>query len=456
MQLTSRIQLHLALAALLQFRSVAGQSSTTCEDETCIPQAEDDENPLHFLQRQAFQRTSPDDEDAFITEGIGEVGVLTPKLESSGEAGSSKGGMTMWMDDVSTMVGGACQYANANMGGLNAPTARSPYIKKGKYCAVNEFMWHGGKICGKCFHLSYTGEDSFFGDKGRPGDEFIQVVDSGADRNFDCEMNAFNKISGAVTGVFPIHYKEINCEIAAGGATALLTAANPYFMIIVFGNLPTNAVKAIATVEGQGDYVMDKVTNTFHLVVGQIPHGSVSFQVHTNDGSKFNFVNCIPKWPAKPRSFCQSSGGGGSHVAPPVAPKPNHATTPAPAEATTKPVVIVKPASTTASTTPAIVEPASTTETTTTEIGESTTTGATTTEAESTAKCLSRYDQCGGDPAADGLWKSFQGDTFHPCCGSDERGPLVCSKANKWFYQCVGAHEVVHGHAAGEDPHDVQ
>merc|ERR1719392_304555 len=104
-------------------------------------------------------------------------------------ADAISGSMSMWADTSDTIVGfesdgGSCKFADAKMGGLDAPTAHTPYIEQKHYCAVNHEMFTGGAVCGACFHITYAGNQAQ--GLGRPGSLTIQVVDSGSWATFDC------------------------------------------------------------------------------------------------------------------------------------------------------------------------------------------------------------------------------------------------------------------------------
>merc|ERR1712117_556950 len=112
------------------------------------------------------------------------------------------------------IVGGSCEYASSAIGGVGAPSATSPYVASRAYCAADDGLYKQGATCGACFRVSYDGSEAT--DAGRPGSMVVQIVDSGSAKTFDCQVDAFEAITGSRTGVFPITYEPVDCETADG------------------------------------------------------------------------------------------------------------------------------------------------------------------------------------------------------------------------------------------------
>jgi len=211
-------------------------------------------------------------------------------------AAEKKGSMSMWSSTPDALVaykseGSACKFADKEMGGLNAPTARTPYIMSKKYCAVNRGMFGGGEICGACYRLTYHGDHEQ--GLGRPGSEDIQVVDSGAWATFDCHMSAFHKITADNTAIFPITYERIACE-TPGGPVAAVLHTDYYFTKFVFNNLHY-PVKTADLMIGEKKYPLKLVGGWWHVWTGHVS-GKVSFSIVEDDDSHVQLDNCFGGW----------------------------------------------------------------------------------------------------------------------------------------------------------------
>jgi len=209
---------------------------------------------------------------------------------------AEKGSMSMWSSTPDTLVaykseGSACKFADKEMGGLNAPTAETPYIKSKKYCAVNRGMFAGGEICGACYRLTYHGDHEQ--GLGRPGSETIQVVDSGSWATFDCHMSAFHKITAQETAIFPITYERVACE-TPGGPIAAVLHTDYYFTKLVFNNL-RYPVKTADLMVAEKKYPLKLVGGWWYVWTGHVS-GKVSFSIVEDDGSHVQLHNCFGGW----------------------------------------------------------------------------------------------------------------------------------------------------------------
>jgi len=217
-------------------------------------------------------------------------------LLTSSHGAEIRGSMSMWSATHDTLVaykseGSACKYADAEMGGLSAPTAQTPYIKARRYCAVNAGMFGGGEICGACYRLTYHGDHEQ--GLGRPGSEVIQVVDSGSWATFDCHMTAFNKITGQDTAIFPITYERVACE-TPGGPVAAVLHTDYYFTKLVFNNL-RYPVKSAELSIAEKKYPLKLVGGWWHVWTGNAK-GTVSFDIAEEDGSHVRLSHCFGGW----------------------------------------------------------------------------------------------------------------------------------------------------------------
>jgi len=419
----------------------------------------DDPASVHLLQRAASARLAS---GVARGSGGGDSGVVRhaagaaaagSKVKGNATMRVSAGGpghMTMWSASESTVVGGACQFANPGLGGLRASSAASPYVHSKMYCAGNKKTFAMGDACGRCFEISYDGAAAT--DAGRPGSTIIQVVDSGADAEFDCELAAFKTITGSITGIFPISYSQVPCEVSPGGQVATVLAANRYFMIAIFANSHSPARKA-TFIQGGKEFPMKRRGSTFSVEKGP-GTGAVSFVVVNEDGTSASFNDCFTSWPQPLGKSCSSTGGAVGphpHATPTPAPTTPAPATPAP---TPTPETTAAPTPVPETSAPAAPQPGTTAAPTpapeptapeTTAAPEGTTPAPPPPQNE--PGCLQRYDQCGGDPAMSGEYVPGAGQR---CCANDDRGPLQCSLWNGFFSQCVGTDEDIH-HASDDE-----
>lgn len=221
---------------------------------------------------------------------------------------SQKGSMSMWSSTPDTLVaykseGSACKYADKELGGLQAPTAQTPYIRSKNYCAVNRGMFGGGEICGACFRLTYHGDHEQH--LGRPGSDVIQVVDSGSWATFDCHMTAFHQITGERTAIFPISYERVACD-APGSPVAAVLHKDYYFSKLVFNNLRYPVKSAELDVSGT-KYPLKLVGGWWYVWTGNVK-GRVSFSITEDDGSHVELDGCFGGWEnRKAGSACSGS-----------------------------------------------------------------------------------------------------------------------------------------------------
>lgn len=218
--------------------------------------------------------------------------------------------MTMWSDSPTTVVGGSCEYANAVNGGVSSPAATSPYISNFAYCAADANLYENGAKCGSCYRVSYDGSQAT--DAGRPGSIVVQIVDSGSAKTFDCQVEAFEAITGAVTGIFPVTYEAVACDVAASGATAtVLDGNNAYYTKVIFSNLP-EAVVAAELLLGAQSFSMQRVGGATWSASTSGAGTVASFRVTLEGGQQVTMDQCFASWPVATGASCSTGTSANS------------------------------------------------------------------------------------------------------------------------------------------------
>lgn len=149
------------------------------------------------------------------------------------------GAMTMWTTNPGAVSGSACGFASPELGlellAAN-PSWLQPYVNKTMYCAANNVLFKKGIGCGRCYRIWYDENDGGT-DPGRSGKADIQIVDlaGGSDKAFDCYIDAFDKITGADTGSFPVTYRRIPCKQPAPAlSAAIIDGDNAWYVKVLF------------------------------------------------------------------------------------------------------------------------------------------------------------------------------------------------------------------------------
>merc|ERR1712086_1138316 len=180
-------------------------------------------------------------------------------------------------------------------GGAKSPAATSPHVVSGRYCGVSEKIFAGGARCGACYKVSYSGEGGT--NPGRAGSAVVQVVDQ-ASEVFACHKDVFQSITGATTGIFPITYTEVACEVeSAVGVATVLDGNNAYCTKAIFSDLP-HAVSSAKLKIGTESIPMKRVAGA--TFVASTPSGtqaSASFELTLADGSINKMAPCFKSWP---------------------------------------------------------------------------------------------------------------------------------------------------------------
>jgi len=222
-------------------------------------------------------------------------------MKSQSQRAAADGFMTMWSDSTTTIVGGSCEYANAANGGLGSPAASSPYIASEGYCAVDSMLCSSGAACGSCWRVSYDGSPAT--DPGVPGSMVVQVVDSGSARTFDCHLTAFQRITGASTGVFPITYEPVDCDVGSAGPVAtVLDGDNAWYTKVIFSNLVSGVLKADLFL-GESAFTMSRVSGGTWSASTAGKRDAASFAVTLDTGDIIAF-RCFDSWPVPTGSSC--------------------------------------------------------------------------------------------------------------------------------------------------------
>jgi len=250
-----------------------------------------------------------DTETRLLRGGEGEEGFPTT---------AQTGRMTMWSDSPSAVVGGSCEYANANNGGLSSPAAASPHIGSLAYCKVDSTLYENGAKCGSCYRVSYDGSQAI--DSGRAGSLVVQIVDSGGANTFDCQVEAFEVITGARTGIFPITYEPVDCNVAAYGATAtVLDGGNAHYTKVIFSNLAQAVVGAELIVGTQG-FSMQRVSGATWSAQTHGASGNATFKVTSAGGQQTSMDACFASWPVATGASCSGNLSAGLIPVPTLAP----------------------------------------------------------------------------------------------------------------------------------------
>jgi len=262
--------------------------------------------------------------------------------------------MTMWSTDADVITGSMCEYANSNLGGRSAPSAVAPSIQSLHYCATNVAIL--GQACGNCYEVEYDGSQAT--DAGRAGKAIVQIVDGGATHAFDCQESVFEIITGATTGVFPITYKQVDCDVATGGPRAVVVdgsyANNGNNVKIVFANLAQRVVGAkmsITTVADGSiqDYTFTRSGNSAvwrgngfgDYGTNKPEGGATTFTLTMGDGSTVVLTNCFSSWPQAGGEWCSVQSGTAAPSLIPTTSMPTFAPTHAPTSPTEFPTTSV-------------------------------------------------------------------------------------------------------------------
>ena len=220
--------------------------------------------------------------------------------------------MTMWSGSPTTVVGGSCEYANAANSGIGSSAASSPYLAARAYCAADDALYNSGAACGSCWQVAYDGSPAT--DLGRPGSAVVQIVDSGSAKTFDCHLDVFKAITGASTGIFPITYTPVDCDVQGGPVATVLDGNNAWYTKVIFSNLVQAVVAAELYLAGR-TFSMTRVSGATWSASPAGASGPAAFRVVLTSGAEV-FFECFDSWPVESGSFCQTNTTSSTSPAP--------------------------------------------------------------------------------------------------------------------------------------------
>merc|ERR1719195_1508573 len=191
---------------------------------------------------------------------------------------------------------------------MDAPSATSPYVAARAYCAVDFSLYQQGWTCGSCFNVSYDGSPAT--EPGRAGSMIVQIVADGGDgawwsKNFDCQVDAFEAITGARTGVFSITYEPVPCDLdpSHGPVATVLDGDDASHTKVIFSNLPHAVVNAELKVDGKS-FPMSRASGATWKASPSGSTGAAGFVVGLQDGSTVELSSCFDTWPVPTGSHC--------------------------------------------------------------------------------------------------------------------------------------------------------
>jgi len=135
----------------------------------------------------------------------------------------------------------------------------------------------------------------------------VQIVDSGSAKTFDCQVDAFEAITGARTGIFPITYEPVDCEIVdgQGPVATVLDGDNAWYTKVIFSNLPKAVASAELKING-ASFGMSRAGGATWKASPGGAKGSASFALVLDDGSSVNLGSCFDTWPVPTGSQCSA------------------------------------------------------------------------------------------------------------------------------------------------------
>jgi len=113
------------------------------------------------------------------------------------------------------------------------------YIRTGFSCAIGS-EFGKGEHCGKCYRLTSINDNGTGGTPGSKGSAVIMVSNSGAGgtKHFDCIKESFKAITGAITGIFDVNFRQTACSDVQGNPVIINWAdQNAYYCKIMFENI---------------------------------------------------------------------------------------------------------------------------------------------------------------------------------------------------------------------------
>jgi len=204
----------------------------------------------------------------------------------------TSGFMTSRGDGASSKPGYSCGFANADNGGVGAPSATSPYFANRMYCTANAAIYRGGYRCGACLRVS-----------GVAGSHTVQIVGSGASDTLDCEELAFQAISGHSGGKKAIEYEPTECETDGGAVATVLKGGSAAYTQIIFSNLPRAVIGAQMIIDHRS-FTMKRVTGAGWEATLAGKAGKAGFEVMLEDNELIEIKPCFDYWPVATGVSC--------------------------------------------------------------------------------------------------------------------------------------------------------
>jgi hypothetical protein len=211
--------------------------------------------------------------------------------------------MTMWTSDVTAVRGSSCGYADPSATRLGDAWL-NPYVKRKMYCAVNNDIWAGGQACGRCYRVSYNGTGGT--DPGRAGSAIIQVVDSGSYESFDCFLDAHRAISGAITGNFPVTYRQVACRNPSNTTVVMLDGNNAWYTKVLVAGGTRGVISVKISVGGKTYRMTRSVGATYFAQLSGATGGSATFTVQYEAANVTTKIvrGCFRNWPVPTGTQC--------------------------------------------------------------------------------------------------------------------------------------------------------
>jgi len=250
------------------------------------------------------------------------IGVFTMPYIIASATGQIAGKMKMWSSAENGMASSSCGFAGSAIGGFDSPAAKNnPYIQSRHYCAVAGNVMQGGLACGRCYRITFDGQDTTETTGcTTAGSAVVQVVNRNMSPNeFDCHKTVFEQISGCDTGEMGIQYEEVECEGTGPlTATVLSPTVNKWWTKILFSGGPRAVSAASITIGGDDPVELVRTPNsatwyasTPEATSGNIP---VTFTVTLDNNEPVELTGCFDSWAQPTGAFCTAHAGPESHA----------------------------------------------------------------------------------------------------------------------------------------------
>lgn len=154
------------------------------------------------------------------------------------------GTLTTYASVSSSLLDGQCDFAGVPVNSTTDPMLAN-YLRDGMHCAIGDELpaFGNGERCGGCYRVRSTKNCGMDGDWEVCGtmSEAVVMVSTGGiigPGRFDCFPEAFEAITGAVSGEFSIEFEEAECTaIQTTPSVVQYSDPNPYFCKVMFENM---------------------------------------------------------------------------------------------------------------------------------------------------------------------------------------------------------------------------